>query len=111
MLNHLPISAGDTVTLLNSIRPNVVYSEEENLELIQKALGHLNYKPVIVSPKPQNSHLNFQEWLTNDPNLFELEPIQNIEDHISCVMLTSGTTGIPKGILLRDKALNIASQW
>ncbi|XP_073971794.1 luciferin 4-monooxygenase-like isoform X2 [Rhodnius prolixus] len=92
--------------LLEMVNPMIVYTEGgKTLRKTEAALANLSFEPLlIVSGKQKHPYTSFQALLQpTDP---EFRPtINDPEEHISFILFTSGTTGLPKGVQLTNSYL------
>ncbi|PID29907.1 MAG: long-chain fatty acid--CoA ligase [Candidatus Cloacimonadota bacterium] len=87
-------SKEDVVYILDECRPEIIYTDDENLPKLKDALNEVDYSPIIKiltdSPKATGSG-NY------DPDIsYKLEDT-------AVIIYTSGTTGNPKGVMLSYK--------
>ncbi|XP_014259052.1 4-coumarate--CoA ligase 1-like isoform X1 [Cimex lectularius] len=90
-------------SLMELVSPTVVFTEGgKTLCKVENALTLISAAPLlVVFSGRRHSYLTFQALLQpNDP---EFRPsISNPEDHVAFVLFTSGTSGLPKGVMLTD---------
>ncbi|KAK9497743.1 hypothetical protein O3M35_004408 [Rhynocoris fuscipes] len=87
--------------MIEGSKPSIIYCDDDKfIDLIEKSINMTNLKPKILTRAKLNS------IVVNDENLKNFKPpeIKDSYNHIYVVLFTSGTTGIPKAVQLRDRA-------
>jgi long-chain acyl-CoA synthetase len=83
-------SSEDVAFILNDCKPEVVFYSSGTKEVLEKAIGQLNY---------QIEKINLDEIKINDAASFSNLPEPDAND-TAVIIYTSGTTGSPKGVML-----------
>ncbi len=83
-------SSEDVVFILNDCKPEVVFYSSGTKEVLEKAIGQLDY---------QIEKINLDEIKINEAISFSNLPEPNAND-TAVIIYTSGTTGSPKGVML-----------
>lgn len=83
-------SADDVAFILNDCKPEVIYFSNGTKEVIEKAVGKLDY---------QIKKINLDEIKVEVSSTNETFPESNPND-TAVIIYTSGTTGSPKGVML-----------
>lgn len=94
------ISLRDSIHLLKTISPKLIFVIPEALDLIEKAAATLERKPQIVVMGVSQKYSTMSEFLKYNSyeDVFIPEDVSNIHN-VSNIFFSSGTTGLPKAIL------------
>ena len=98
-------------TLLESLNSLTIFTSESKAEIIEKALNEnnnkMNVKNIIVLNGVYNNYRNFDELIKEGENqcldkipYFEV----NNENDIFVLLQSSGTTGLPKSVMISHRA-------
>ncbi|CAH1396455.1 unnamed protein product [Nezara viridula] len=88
-------------------RSEVVFCGDEYQEKVKEVVSLLDWAVTIICPNHQDGVLDYYRCLEegNSAEGTVLEGWWTGKDHALCILFTSGTTGSPKGVLVRDEAL------
>ncbi len=80
---------GEVSYIINDCKPSAVFTSNNNLPMLNKALELVDYKPEIIIY--ENVHLKSEDKDSLAPD---------DDNDIAVIIYTSGTTGNPKGVML-----------
>ncbi|XP_066906966.1 uncharacterized protein [Halyomorpha halys] len=92
---------------LKTCSSEVIFCKEDCLEKVKEVVSHLDWNITIICPNCQDGVLDYYRCLEegNSAEGILLEGWWTGKDHALAVVFTSGTTGTPKGVVIRDEAL------
>jgi acyl-CoA synthetase (AMP-forming)/AMP-acid ligase II len=99
---NLRFSAEELIYVLNDSGSSVCFVDATFAPMIEKIRGHTGLKRVVLmGPGDGAADLKYEDLLaTAEPGL----PAEPDEDSPAVLMYTGGTTGMPKGVLLDQRA-------
>lgn len=93
---------------LNISKPDYIFASESLIKTLIDIVSELPWGPKLVSMGgstidrvPRMSDL-ISSTIVQHPETFKACKV-NVDDHVVAVMCSSGTTGLPKGVMLTDK--------
>ena len=91
---------------LNISKPSYIFVSEIVIETMNEIVRKLDWSPKLVSmgKKSLRNVPCMTDWIKNTPlpQQFRASEISG-EDHLICILCSSGTTGLPKGVMLTNK--------
>lgn len=104
-------SAGEALHIINLTKPKIVFCSEQALQTINSIRDEANFSDIIIFGNTNDASLkNFDEFLKNgknDMDNFYPDDSKETED-VCMIILSSGTSGLPKGVMLSNKNLTYA---
>ncbi|XP_029155965.1 4-coumarate--CoA ligase 1-like isoform X2 [Nylanderia fulva] len=92
--------------------PKVIFCSEKPANIILRAIKESNFNPIVVVFGDHPDAITFSNILNNHSNAevtnFRYVEIDNIKQ-TACIIHSSGTTGMPKGVEMSNYCLIIAS--
>ncbi len=94
-------------SIINHIEPFAIITDRNNVKTIEKTLGSLSCAPAVCI---------LEDITNNSSEISEIEVIfkdldMQIDTDPSCIINTSGSTGIPKGVVLNHKSFMDFLDW
>lgn len=99
------ILKGTTLYFLELTTPKVIFCSHKSADVIVTALKEKNYNVVVVTFGHFPDLISFSDIVNSynesEVENFHYEDIKNVKDTV-CILHSSGTTGMPKGIELSN---------
>ena len=108
-LSHTVMSAGELLHCIKISKPRIIFCSERVQELLDQVVQEAGFVKEIVTFGLPLSHKQtaFVSFLQHKSSSFQ--PLEvNDKNHTAVIMCSSGTTGLPKGVLItQDNILSI----
>jgi len=89
---------------MNISKPSVIFCSPLSIHNIIEVMGDISSIRKIISydnKKPNSSVLLFRDLIESIGDIREFEPVDvDVKDHPIAILCSSGTTGLPKGVVL-----------
>ncbi|VEN42268.1 unnamed protein product, partial [Callosobruchus maculatus] len=100
------LSALDTTHLLKEVTPKVLFVVPKSVDLINSCLREAEIEAELIVFDKTEDHTSFLELLMPHDGESEFVPESVIDlDQTAVILFSSGTTGLPKGIMISHYAL------
>jgi len=99
--------------VLQQTTPKIIFCSKKSVDVVLSALKKKNYDSTVVTFEPVEHTLSFSDILNNCNDVeianFHYVELDNIKK-TGCILHSSGTTGMPKGVELSNHVLLNMSQ-
>ncbi|VEN41288.1 unnamed protein product [Callosobruchus maculatus] len=100
------LSALDTTHLLKEVTPKVLFVVPESVDLIVSCMKEAGVEAEIIVFDETKDHTSFSELLQPHEGESDFVPDAVVGlDQTAVILFSSGTTGLPKGIMISHQAL------
>ncbi|KAG7200141.1 hypothetical protein KM043_000579 [Ampulex compressa] len=97
---------GELLHALNLSKPKYIFASSISVNNVKKIISRLSWLPEVVT-LTGTENINFPSM----ENLMSNIPVENnfhacsvdVDNHIAAILCSSGTTGLPKGVMLTDR--------
>ncbi|XP_036138313.1 4-coumarate--CoA ligase 1 [Monomorium pharaonis] len=93
--------------------PKIIFCNEKSVDVVLSAIKEKNCNPTVVVFGKHINAISFSEILKNCTDAevanFRYAELDNIKQ-TACIMHTSGTTGMPKGVELSNRTMMLVSE-
>lgn len=99
------------IHVLNLSKPKIMFCSETVLDaIINVSIEISSFTKIIVINKCKELHPPVIQMadLTNGPLTEDFQPLEVLPDHTAAIFCSSGTTGMPKGVMLTHKNFHAA---
>ncbi|XP_018344315.1 PREDICTED: luciferin 4-monooxygenase-like [Trachymyrmex septentrionalis] len=94
---------------LSISKPKYIFISKISLSGIRKIFRELHWSPKILMLTDGSNNVSWTSMYkvisnvsNDDANALQAAPV-NLDDHVTAILCSSGTTGLPKGVMLTDK--------
>ncbi|XP_066598228.1 luciferin 4-monooxygenase [Prorops nasuta] len=90
-------------------KPKYIFISPMASQVVQKVANKLSWSPklVLLYDNPTVNLPTMKNLISNiskdEMNEFKITKIMDIKSHVAAILCSSGTTGLPKGVMLTDK--------
>ncbi|XP_020290456.1 luciferin 4-monooxygenase-like, partial [Pseudomyrmex gracilis] len=101
------INLSTVLHYINLTRPKAIFCTKKPLVEIRKALKETNYNIKVVVFDENSNELSFSDILNrySDAEVANFQYVEHGLKKTACILLSSGTTGMPKGVELSNNTL------
>lgn len=90
-------------------KPKFIFISPVAFNNVRKVLRKLHWSPRVLMLTQDSSNASWASMYDiisnvsdNDANAFQAVPV-DVDNHVTAILCSSGTTGLPKGVMLTDK--------
>ncbi|XP_014259889.1 4-coumarate--CoA ligase 1-like [Cimex lectularius] len=102
-VNHFQTSAEVRANIMIS-RPAIIFCGNQYLSMVEESIKNIGWDITIITKHKEPQYLSFDELLNEDVSKFSVT-IDDPANHIPVVLFTSGTTGVPKAVKIKDSTM------
>jgi long-chain acyl-CoA synthetase len=93
--------------LLKISRPRIVFCTNQCHERVLKVKRRLEFVEMVISfDDEQNEALAYAD-LVEESSCFQVEEDVDVDDQVGLIVNSSGTTGLPKGVMITYRMLRM----